>query len=99
MNKHLVIFNIRQKDNTSFAIEWSDGAIQEFRLSTLQRLCPCAKCVDETTGKPLLDPATVDENVRAISLRSVGRYGLQIKFTSGCSFGIYSFETLRRMKS
>ena len=38
----------------------------------------------------------VDENVRATKLWSVGRYALQIAFTSGCSQGIYHFSYLRR---
>lgn len=95
MNTYLFVRKIWQKDNHVFSIEWNDGAIQDFRLSDLQRKCPCARCVDETTGKQLLDPATVPDDVRAIAIRSVGRYGLRIHFASGCSMGIYCFDQLR----
>ncbi len=93
----LFICRIWQKDNHIFSIEWSDGQIQDFRLSEVQRNCPCAHCTDELTGKRLLDPQIVSENVKAIAIRSVGRYGLQIQFSSGCSMGIYSFDQLRKM--
>ena len=87
-----------QKDNYHFAIEWQDKQEQVFRLSEVQRQCPCANCRDEITGQPLMNPQTVQENVRATTIRQVGRYGLRINFTSGCSTGIYSFDHLRKMK-
>lgn len=88
---------IWQKDNHHFAIEWTDGLNAEYRLSDLQKQCPCAKCVDEATGKRLLDEKTIYEDVRAIRIENVGRYALKIQFTSGCSSGIYSFEMLHKM--
>lgn len=91
----LFVRSIWQKDNHRFSIEWSDGVVQEFRLCDLQRNCPCAHCADESTGKRLLDPKTVPDDVRAIAIRSVGRYGIRIQFTSGCSMGIFSFDRLR----
>lgn len=98
MNSSLFVCQIYQKDNYTFVIEWNDGMIQTFRLSHLQRRCPCAHCIDENTGKRFVDPKMIDENVKAIRLRSVGRYGLRIQFTSGCSMGIYSFDQLRTIK-
>ena len=51
--------------------------------------------MDENTGKRVVDPATVDENVGAKSVTAVGRYAIKIQFTSGCSTGLYEFEMLR----
>lgn len=93
----LSIKAIQQKDAHAFTIVWNDGKEQDFRLSDLQRNCPCANCVDENTGRKLLDPNTVKEDVRAETIRNVGRYALQIQFTSGCSTGIYSYNHLRTM--
>lgn len=88
---------IVQKDAHHFRIEWEDGYVQQFKLSDLQRNCPCASCIDEFTGQKLLDPNSVDDHVKATRLMNVGRYGLRVKFTSGCSMGIYSFNMLRQM--
>ena len=93
----VLIRKIFQKDQYRFTIEWTDGKIIDYRLSDLQRQCPCAKCRDEKTGRYLVDPAVIDENVEAVKIESVGRYGLRIDFTSGCSRGIYSFLFLRRL--
>jgi DUF971 family protein len=98
MNRPLFVLQIMQKDNFTFSIQWNDGITQDFRLCDVQRNCPCAHCVDEMTGRRLLDPMAVHNDVCAIVIRSIGRYGLRIQFTSGCSTGIYSFERLRAMK-
>jgi DUF971 family protein len=89
-----MIKNIEQKDAHSFSIEWNDGLVKEYRLSELQKRCPCAGCVDETTGEQILDPSSVSDDVRASRIVSVGRYAIRIFFTSGCSNGIYSFDFL-----
>lgn len=83
----LIVKKIYQIDNYSFAIEWGDGNIQHFRLSDLQKTCPCANCS--------LSHNLVKEDVRAIQITSVGRYALHVQFTSGCSSGIFSFDKLR----
>lgn len=88
---------IEQKDDHTFVIEWSDGIVGEYRLSDIQKSCPCANCVDEVTGKRRRDPASIDPDVRATQIASVGRYAVRIAFTSGCSTGIYHFDTLYKM--
>lgn len=94
----LLIRQIQQTSNHTFSIQWSDGQEQHFRLSVLQKNCPCANCVDEQTGHRLVDLKMIQEDVRAVSIRSIGRYALRIQFTSGCSTGIYSFEMLRALR-
>jgi DUF971 family protein len=89
------IYNIWQKDRYTFCIEWSDGQLSEYRLSDLQKRCPCAGCSDEQTGQRLASAPQVDDEVRAKRLVNVGRYALRIEFTTGCSSGIYSFDRLR----
>lgn len=91
------IRSIRQKDLHRFTIEWSDGKITDHRLSDLQRRCTCAHCRDERTGKSLVDPSMIDDNVQALRIVSVGNYALQVYFTEGCSKGIYPFWLLRQM--
>ena len=91
----ILIKKIAQKDNYTFNILWSDGVSNNFRLSHLQKMCPCAKCFDPATGKQLCTEAQVDPQVRAERVVNVGRYALKVQFTSGCSRGIYSYAFLR----
>lgn len=88
---------ICQKDNHTFTIHWDDGIVADYRLSELQRHCHCANCIDESTGKRLLDVASIQPNVRAVRIVSVGRYALRVQFTSGCSAGIYDFDMLYKL--
>lgn len=93
----LEVEKIIQKDKHTFSVEWSDGLVFDFRLSTLQRRCPCAGCTDEITGKRLIDEKTIPNDLRAVSVETVGHYALRIHFNSGCSKGIYSFDFLRQV--
>jgi ATP-binding protein involved in chromosome partitioning len=96
--KLIFVRNIFQKDRYRFTIEWTDGKISDYRLSDLQRQCPCAQCRDEMTGRSLVDPALIDEEIQAVQIESIGRYALRIDFTRGCSKGIYTFSLLRTLE-
>jgi DUF971 family protein len=87
----LEIRQIVQNDNHTFNITWTDEVTQSFRLGMLQQNCPCAQC--NVDGKNKI----VDNDVRAIKLNSVGRYAMKIKFTSGCSNGIFTYAFLREL--
>ena len=76
-------------------IVWPGGhraAIPAFRL---RDLCPCAGCVEEGTGRKLLDPATIPADVRPVRIDAVGNYAVQIEWSDGHSTGIYSWRALR----
>jgi DUF971 family protein len=55
----------------------------------MQKKCPCAGCADRDMERH------VDDNVRAISIRGVGNYAIAVRFSSGCSAGIYDYALLR----
>ena len=93
------IRKIVQKDNYHFLIEWNDGKENTYRLSDLQKQCPCAACVDENTGKRVLDESTIPQDVKAIKIVNVGRYALRIYFSSGCKNGIYSYDSLYQLEN
>ena len=61
----------------------------------LRLACPCAACVDEMTGRPLLDPTRVPTDVQPVALELVGGYGIRVRWSDGHSTGIYTFELLR----
>lgn len=90
----LLVKRIEQIDPYTFMIEWSDGKKGSYRLSDMQKICPCAGCVDERTGCRISDPKSVPETLQATKITSVGRYALRIFFTSGCNNGIFGFDVL-----
>lgn len=95
--QRITIRNLKQIDNHCFQIEWNDGELDTYRLSELQKQCPCARCVDETTNERRASAPAVAEDVKAKVIQSVGRYALRIQFTEGCSSGIYHFAFLKAL--
>ena len=88
-------YAITRRDD-GLLVEWTEGGAESFYPARRLRLaCPCAACVEEMTGRALLDPAAVPQDVRPVSLSLVGTYGLRILWSDGHGTGIYTFERLR----
>lgn len=88
---------INRRDD-GLLIEWDETGHQGFFPARPLRLaCPCAACVDEMSGRPLLDPATVSGDMRPLSVALVGVYGLRVQWSDGHATGIYTFQRLRAM--
>jgi ATP-binding protein involved in chromosome partitioning len=76
-------------------IEWDQsGHVGFYSARPLRLACPCAGCIEEMSGRRLLDPATVPADVRPVSLALVGAYGLKVRWSDGHDTGIYTFERL-----
>jgi ATP-binding protein involved in chromosome partitioning len=54
-------------------------------------------CIEEMSGRPLLDPKTVRPDVAPRTVSSVGNYAFQVNWSDGHSTGIYSFTTVREL--
>jgi DUF971 family protein len=79
-------------------IEWDTaGHVWLYPARELRLACPCAACVEEMTGRRLLQPEAVHPDVRPESLALVGAYGLGIRWSDGHDTGIYTFELLRAL--
>jgi len=83
--------------NGEIGIVWEDGHESYYPAHALRCACNCASCVEEMTGRALLDPARVPRDVVARSFHPVGRYGVAIVWSDGHDTGIYSFQRLRQM--
>ncbi len=87
----ILIREISQLTNYDFQIIWSDGSVHVFRLSDLQKRCPCARCQERK------EEIASNWDVRARKISSVGNYAIRIDFTEGCSRGIFTFHFLRNL--
>jgi DUF971 family protein len=86
---------ITKSDPRALVIVWDDERETRYTAAALRRLCPCARCVDELTGRALLDAAGVPEDLTHSDVRLVGNYGLSLRFADGHDTGIYPFRMLR----
>lgn len=78
-------------------IDWKDGRESHLRARPLRLACPCAGCIEEGTGRALLDPTSVPVKVGLMAVEPVGRYALHFTFSDGHHTGIFSFAMLRSL--
>lgn len=79
-------------------IEWTAGeGERRVPARPLRLACPCAGCVEEMSGRPLLDPAAVPGDVRPESIHLVGAYALRVHWSDGHSTGIFPWDRLRAL--
>ena len=87
----------RHRDARTLSVLWEDGKTHDFDVRDLRLACRCAFCVEESSGRPLLDPKTVSPDVGPRTVTSVGRYAISFHWSDGHATGIYSFEHLREL--
>jgi ATP-binding protein involved in chromosome partitioning len=80
---------------SNITLKWPDGHQTVYRARDLRLACRCAACIEETSGRPLLDPKTVADNVRAQRIELVGQYAMSIEWSDGHRTGIFNFRDLR----
>ncbi|MFQ5845344.1 MAG: DUF971 domain-containing protein [Planctomycetota bacterium] len=88
---------VRQAGPTELFIRWNDGTEHTYPVRELRLACPCANCVDELSGKRILDPARVPKDVRPVRVQSVGNYALKFSWSDGHDTGLYSYDRLREI--
>ena len=85
------------EDGERLRIVWRDGHTSEYEPRAIRLACPCASCVDEFTGRPLLNPHSVPEGINPTRIDYVGRYALRFTWPDGHDTGIYPWDLLRRI--
>jgi DUF971 family protein len=77
-------------------ILWPGGTDVTIPALSLRDQCPCASCIEEGTGRKILDPATLPADIKPLEIRPVGNYAVQIQWSDGHGTGIYTWSLLRR---
>jgi len=75
---------------------WAGGQETKVPFKQLRDACPCAQCVEEWTGRKVLDPATIPDDIRPLRIDPVGNYAIQITWSDGHNSGLFDWKTLRR---
>jgi ATP-binding protein involved in chromosome partitioning len=90
----VVPYAITRRDD-GILVEWNqEGHVSFYPARALRLACPCAGCVEEMTGRPLLEASTVPDDVRPVTVSLVGAYGLKVQWSDGHSTGIFTFARL-----
>ena len=86
-----------RRDPRTLSILWEDGHRDDFDVRDLRLACHCALCVEEMSGRKLLDPKTVRSDVSPRQIVSVGNYAIGFDWNDGHNSGIHSFNDLRAL--
>ncbi len=86
-----------RRDPRTLSILWEDGHRDDFDVRDLRLACHCALCVEEMSGRKLLDPKTIRSDVSPRQIMSIGNYAIQFDWSDGHNSGIYSFNDLRAL--
>ena len=86
-----------RRDPRTLSILWEDGHRDDLDVRDLRLSCRCALCIEEMSGRPLLDPKTVRADVRPLQILSLGNYALGFHWNDGHNSGIHSFNDLRSL--
>jgi len=79
----------------ALVVTWPGSPPMHIPARALRDGCPCAGCIEEFTGKKLLDPSTIPADIRPAGISAVGNYAIQIEWSDGHSTGLYTWATLR----
>lgn len=74
---------------------WEDEERTTIPARDLRLRCRCAHCVEEMSGRPLLDESKVPTDIVAKKIELVGQYAITITWSDGHDTGIYKFRDLR----
>jgi ATP-binding protein involved in chromosome partitioning len=88
---------LRRRDPRTLSMLWEDGHRDDFDVRDLRLACHCALCIEEMSGRKLLDPKTVRADVSPRQIVSIGNYAIGFDWNDGHNSGIHSFNDLRAL--
>jgi DUF971 family protein len=92
MSAHLTAL---ARESSGIRLSWSDGLESVLDIRALRISCPCAFCVNELTGKRMLDPASVSADISLKDMQPVGNYAYRVLFDDGHHTGLFTLDDLR----
>jgi ATP-binding protein involved in chromosome partitioning len=86
-----------RRDPRTLSILWEDAHRDDLDVRDVRLACRCALCVEEMSGRQLLDPKTIRSDVSPQKIVSIGNYAIQFDWSDGHNSGLYSFKDLRAL--
>jgi DUF971 family protein len=93
----LIVAKDVKLENDGVVISWSDGHVSHYPHRELRIDCACAACIEEMTGRQILDVLSVPADIFAVDYLEIGRYAIQFAWSDGHATGIYPFTMLRKI--
>jgi DUF971 family protein len=86
---------IERLSDGALRVKWNDGHEGVYPARYLRANCRCAACVEEWTGRQLVNADQIAADIRPVRISPVGAYAIHINWSDGHDTGIYAFDLLR----
>ncbi len=83
------------KDDRVLELVWSPDDISRLPFQAIRQSCRCAACIDEFTGRQILDPNSVDEGIFAEDVSLTGNYAMKFRWSDKHDSGLFTWDHLR----
>lgn len=88
--------NIRvHTDDGILELIWTSDDVSRIPFRAIRQDCRCAACVDEFTGRQVLDRDSVAESIRPEDVALTGNYALKIRWSDSHDSGLFTWDHLR----
>lgn len=85
------------KESAELELRWADGSTHRLPFRFVRENCPCAMCVDENTGRRILDVDSLPDDIAPVGVEFVGNYALKITWSDGHATGLFTWDHLSRL--
>lgn len=82
------------KDAGVLELQWEGEPAHRIPFAFLRGECPCASCIDEFTGRLILDRSNIPATIVPTAMGFVGNYAVKITWSDGHSTGLYTWDHL-----
>ena len=90
--------NIRvHKNDGLLEIVWDDNDVSHIPFQAIRQDCRCAACVDEFTGRQVLDRSSVPKSIHPEDVSLTGNYALKIRWSDTHESGLFTWDHLRSL--
>lgn len=79
------------------SLKWENGDTLIANNHKLRCACPCASCVDEFTGKKILQDGSVPVDIKAEQITPIGNYAIMVHWSDGHNSGIFTYKKIREI--
>lgn len=73
---------------------WPTGTAYRLPFKYVRGECPCASCIEEWTGRRILNLDSIPETIVPTEIKPVGNYALKISWSDGHNTGLYTWDHL-----
>ncbi len=84
-------------DAKAVTLKWNNGRVWKVANRDLRASCQCALCINEMTGKQMLDPSKIKSDIAPTQISPLGNYAIGVTWNDGHSSGIYPYARIKEL--